>query len=347
MLNPVHLRTLRVVLTAGSFADAARRLGYSPSAVSQQILTLERQLRLTLFERDARSIRPTAAAHAVAERAAPALGEFTKLDQELRLLADGTIGRLRIVSFPSASERLLPPALSALRRQRPEVEVELEEAEPHTAVEMLESADVDVALVYTYGTTVPSWARAHSLGPILEEDVLLIRGPARPGCLGDPDTPLPGLEEFADTTWMATRRDTLGAANLDRLCRDSGFEPQIRYRSNNYGVLEGLVASGLGVALVPALGLRDTGEIIVRRVEGAEAKRHVWAIAAPTVPTELYEMFVVALRRAAAGQHKHFARVSASSLQTASTLNARGKSALTVRDRRRSVAGPAETPSSS
>ena len=59
MLNPLHLRTLTTVLEAGSFAVAARRLGYTPSAVSQQIAALERVVRLPLFEREARSIRPT------------------------------------------------------------------------------------------------------------------------------------------------------------------------------------------------------------------------------------------------------------------------------------------------
>ena len=308
MLNPVHLRTLGVVLAAGSFADAARRLGYTPSAVSQQISTLERLLRLTLFERDAHAIRPTAAAHAVAERAIPALGALRTLDEDLRMLAGGTIGRLRIVSFPTASEQLLPAALSALRRQRPRVEVELDEAEPQRSMQLLESGEVDVVLVYTYGTVAPRWARAHALVPILEEDLLLISRPERPNCSAESDPPLDDLGDFTDATWIATREDTLGAANVERLCRESGFEPHIRYRSNNYGVIEGLVASGLGVALVPALGL-EGGGVSAQRVEDTEAKRRVWAVTASTIPAELSEVFVTALRRAASRQSARFVRV--------------------------------------
>ena len=66
MLNPVHLKTLTVVLRFGSFADAARYMGYTSSAVSQQISALERQLKVRLFDRDARSIRPTSAAVEIA-----------------------------------------------------------------------------------------------------------------------------------------------------------------------------------------------------------------------------------------------------------------------------------------
>jgi DNA-binding transcriptional LysR family regulator len=213
MLNPVHLRTLGVVLAAGSFADAARRLGYTPSAVSQQISMLERQLRLALFERDAHAIRPTAAAQHVAALAVPALGALRVLDEDLRMLAGGTIGRLRIASFPTASERLLPMALSALRRQRPRVAVELDEVEPPASMQLLASGEVDVALVYTYGTVMPRWAGAHPLVQILEEDLLLISRPERPGCHAESEPAVEDLGESVEATWIATREDTLGAAH--------------------------------------------------------------------------------------------------------------------------------------
>lgn len=310
MLNPVHLRTLGVVLAAGSFADAARRLGYTPSAVSQQISTLERQLRLTLFEREAHAIRPTAAALAVAERAVPALGALRAMDDDLRALAGGTIGRLRIASFPTASERLLPAALSTLRRQRPRVEVELDETEPHASMQLLEAGEIDVALVYTYGTMTPRWARGHRLEPVLEEDLLLISRPELPGAPADVPPPLVGLEDFADATWITTREDTLGADAMERLCRDGGFEPSIRYRSNNYGVLQGLVASGLGVALVPALGLVDPTTVVARSIADPQARRRVSVVASPTVPTDLAEAFVAALRKAASRLTGEFVRMS-------------------------------------
>lgn len=310
MLNPTHLRTLEAVLTSGSFADAARHLGYTPSAVSQQVASLERQLRVTLFEREAHAIRPTAAALTVAERAVTALGALRTLDDDLRLLAEGRIGRLRVVSFPTASERLLPGALSTLRRQLPRVEVELDEAEPPTAMRLLDAGEADVALVYTYGATTPRWAREHELVPVLEEDLLVITGPDRPGSVDEDSARLDGLGDFARATWVATRSDTLGAATLVRLCQDSGFEPDVRFRSNNYGVLHGLVASGLGVALVPAISLDRRTDVVARPLADPAARRRVSVVVSPSVPDELVEALVGALRRAASRSGSVHVRVS-------------------------------------
>ncbi len=114
MLNPLHLRTLTTVLQTGSFAVAARRLGYTPSAVSQQIAALERAVRLPLFEREARIIRPTPAATFLATRGQEVLAALGALQDDVRGLADGAIGTIRLGSFPTASQHLLPAALAAL-----------------------------------------------------------------------------------------------------------------------------------------------------------------------------------------------------------------------------------------
>lgn len=92
MLNPVHLRTLSVVLRTGSFAEAARRLGYTGSAVSQQISALERQLKTSLFERDAHSIRATPAAEFIASRSSAALGALEALEDDITQLMEGAVG---------------------------------------------------------------------------------------------------------------------------------------------------------------------------------------------------------------------------------------------------------------
>ncbi len=109
MLNPVHLRTLATVLRCGSFADAARQLGYTPSAVSQQISTLERQLKVALFERDARSIRATPAAEFIVENSSAALGSLRTLEDDISLLLGGVIGRIRVGSFPPRASNSFPP----------------------------------------------------------------------------------------------------------------------------------------------------------------------------------------------------------------------------------------------
>src|SRR5699024_9840120 len=108
MLNPVHLQTLITVLRTGSFADAARELGYTGSAVSQQVARLERSARVTLFDRSARSITPTPAAELLASRSREVLATIRDLEDDVLAIAKGRLGTLRVGSFPTASERLLP-----------------------------------------------------------------------------------------------------------------------------------------------------------------------------------------------------------------------------------------------
>ena len=141
MLNPLHLRTLTAVLQTGSFAVAARRLGYTPSAVSQQIAALERAAGLPLFEREAHGIRPTPAAAWLRGRGQEVLAALGALQDDLRGLADGVTGTVRLGSFPTAGEHLLPAALAALAAGAPSVEVLLDEGEPDELVPRVHDGD--------------------------------------------------------------------------------------------------------------------------------------------------------------------------------------------------------------
>lgn len=113
-------------------------------------------------------------------------------------------------------------------------------------------------------------------------------------------TKLSDLAGLAEETWIATRADTQGAATVGRLCRLAGFEPDIHFRSNNYAVLQGLVAAGMGVAIAPALALEEHAVIWARRVADPEATRTVSVVFSPGVPRGLAEVFTTALRRAGA-----------------------------------------------
>jgi DNA-binding transcriptional LysR family regulator len=294
VLNPVHLRTLAMVLRTGSFAEAARRLGYTGSAVSQQISTLERQVRTPLFERDAHSIRATPAAEFIAARSHAALGALEALEDDISLLMDGVVGRLRLGSFPTASERLLPDALSSFTASHPDIDVQLDEAEPQELVPLLESREIDLAVVYRYSLVPRAWPRTVLAHPVLREELLVVRA-------GDGSQP-PGvidLAELAGETWVSTREGTSGAAVLRHLCRARGFEPAVSYRSNNYSVIQGLVRAGLGVALVPALGHEPGPGLSAARIADSPAFREVLVAGSPTAPQPVVEAFIGSFRRAA------------------------------------------------
>lgn len=275
VLNPLHLRTLIEVVRTGSFAEAARRLGYTPSAVSQQISGLERAVRLPLFEREAHSVRATVAAELLADRSLEVLASFDALHHEIEAISSGSLGRVRLGSFPTASATLLPQGLALFARRYPSVAVQLDEGEPDELLGVLQDGELDVALVYRYDLVPRTWPQRLVETELLHEDLLLLL-PVEHRLAGRGDI---ALGDLRDATWIASREGTAGVTCLERACAAAGFTPRIAFRSNDYDVVEGLVAAGLGIAMVPALG-HDTSVsgITAAGVAGPRVQRHISAL---------------------------------------------------------------------
>ncbi|UYM07271.1 LysR family transcriptional regulator [Solicola gregarius] len=295
MLNPVHLRTLTAVVRTGSFADAARRLGYTASAVSQQIAALERAVQVPLFERDAHSITATPAAEFLAERAHDALLALDGLDDDVRGLAAGELGRLRLGSFPTASERLLPGGLSAYRDDHPDVRVELDEGEPAELVALLRDGELDVAVVYRYDLVPQRWPAGLVRTPLVDERLLLLLPDGHPLVRPARVT----LADLADETWVRTREGSSGATCLDRMCAVADFVPRVSVRSNDYDVIREFVRSGLGIALVPALAHEPAEGIATRTLDDVDVRRHVLALHRATGVGPTAPVLIAALAAAA------------------------------------------------
>jgi DNA-binding transcriptional LysR family regulator len=130
---------------------------------------------------------------------------------------------------------------------------------------------------------------------VLHEDLLVVRA----GGESDEEPDQVDLGSLGDETWISTREGSPGAAVLRHLCRDRGFEPAVSYRSDNYAVIQGLVRTGLGIAMVPALGHRPGPGLSASRIGHAAAYREVLAASSPTAPVALVEAFVGSLTRAA------------------------------------------------
>ncbi|BCB92082.1 LysR family transcriptional regulator [Phytohabitans suffuscus] len=302
MLNVHHLRTLAEVVSTGSFAAAAVSLGYTASAVSQQMTALERATGLVLFERGARSARPTSAARHLASRGAGLIDQLTGVERDARSLAAGARGVVRLGSFPTASAALVPGAIARLLRRTPEVAVQLDEGEPDDLVAALRSGSVDVAVVYRYPLSPRRWPPDMVATPLLDDPLRLTvaadhRIVTRPSWR---------LADLAGETWIASRETTAGARALARLCADAGFTPRVAFRSNDYAVVRALVRAGLGVALVPALAdALGTGggvhQCAVTDARGGPARREVFVLHRPDSSAPLVPATVEALRRAAEG----------------------------------------------
>ena len=292
MDRPQHLRTFQAVYRTGSFAVAARELGYTSSAVSQQIAALERDTGLVLFERQAHGIRPTAVAHRLVELSRPVLASMDELEHEVRRLATGATGRIRLGSFPTASVRLVPPLLSTFAAEHPGAEVSLVEEEPDDLVGQLVDGRLDVALLYEYGLCPRQWPAGVGTRPLVHEDLLLLQPADGPQAVR--------LTQLAERRWITSRDGTDGALSLARLCAAAGFTPSIAYRSNDYDVVRELVAATRGVAIVPALGHSPDSRVATGRLAQRGAHRTV-LVAHRGAPHPLLVNFLSVVRRTAGG----------------------------------------------
>lgn len=147
MLDVRRLPVLRAVITSGSITAVARNLGYTPSAISQQLSTLEREAGTELFERVGRGIRPTPAGTLLSEHAEVFSGQLAKAEAALTELKNGRTGRLAIRYFATAGAALAPPAVAAIRAEYPGIELDLKLTEPNDPMPEIESGRADIAIV--------------------------------------------------------------------------------------------------------------------------------------------------------------------------------------------------------
>jgi DNA-binding transcriptional LysR family regulator len=290
MLDLRRLRLLSELARRGTIAEVARVVGYTPSAISQSLLQLEREAGVPLLERDGRRVRLTPAAHGLVARTDRVLAELDAAEAELA--ADhGTVrGTVVIGSFPSAAAGVVVPAVADLCERHPELSCPVVEHEPEDGIPVLRSGELDVLVSESYEgvPAVPTGGlEAHEL---LSEPLLLVlpresagpepaRGDAATGPTRQDGTPEPvALESLAGARWIAGLAGTQFSAALDGACRQAGFTPRIVHRADDARLIETLVQGGLGIALLPALA--RTGSEAVRFAEATPAppRRHVTAL---------------------------------------------------------------------
>ncbi|MFE7465682.1 LysR family transcriptional regulator [Streptomyces sp. NPDC057499] len=250
MIEARHLRVLRAVAATGSFSAAARELGCTQPAVSQQMKALEGSAGTPLLIRTGREMRLTQAGEALVRHASGILAGLTAAEEEVAAIAGLRAGRVRLVSFPSGSSTLVPCALAALREAHPGTRVSLVEAEPPRSVEMLREGDCDIALAFRYGASCGEWDDL-VVRPLLADRLIgLVPEGHRLS-----DAASVGIAELAGESWIAgcprCRRQ------LVEVCEASGFTPRIDFATDDYPAVVGLVGAGLGVAVLPELAIES------------------------------------------------------------------------------------------
>lgn len=271
MLDVKQLKVLKAVSEHGSFSAAAEALSYTQPAISQQIASLEKQANAQLVDRGSRGVRLTDAGRALVEHAEVVLARLAAAEAELEAIAGVRGGRVRLSSFPTAGASLLPPAVALFTRRHPEVELSFVEKEPEEAVQMLRSAELEVAIAFEYrDLSQPEFDRLYEgieLRHLLDDPMFLAMPRDHPVAR----KPRARLEDVAEDIWI--QNDTRGPCGRLHLaaCAGAGFEPKIGYVSDDYNVVQGLIAAGVGVSLLPALALTNLREDIAVRSLGRRA----------------------------------------------------------------------------
>lgn len=300
MLNANLLAVHRAVVAEGSLTRAAAVLGYTVSAVSQQLATLEGQAGSELFERVGRGVRPTAAGRLLAEHAEGILHDIEQAELALADLREGRAGRIRVVTFPSAGESLLPAAIADLRERLPGLRVRPAVAEAVPALRRLRAGEVDLVVVVEPfplgGQPDDDLHRWH----LLDDEYRLLVPHGHPLARRRRVR----VEELSGADWVITMgpADYVARTTWD-LCRRAGFGPRIVAESDEFGVTQGYVAAGMGVALAPLLALAAVRpDVAVRRLRPDPEPRHIWAATRPTLATQQPVVAMVqALQAAVAG----------------------------------------------
>ncbi len=275
MLDVKRLRVLREVAAKGSYSAAAESLAYTQSAVSQQIAALEREAGARLVERSARGVRRTEAGRVLVRHTDEIHSRLADAEAELEAIAGLRGGRVRMTALPSVGATLMPRAIAEFRDRFPGVALTLEPAEPPEALGKLRAGECDVAVTVDAAFCAidePGIDVRHLL-----DDPMYVVLPS-----GHPLARKPSirLEELRDESWIggSTGSGCPDTLILMRACNNAGFEPRIAFHSDDYLAIQGFVAAGVGLALIPDIALlavRD--DVAIRSLASRAPSRRLQA----------------------------------------------------------------------
>ncbi len=251
-LDVGRLLLLREVALRGTIASAARSVGLTPSAVSQQLAVLEREAGAVLLDRSPRGVALTGAGHALASRAASIVDVLVAARADLDRISGAVTGPVRIAAVASAAATLVSACVTSLRGAEPGVEISVVVAEPAGALRMLLADDVDVAVVDEYDyvpLALPDYLVAREL---CAEELVVVAAPGRlPARGGVP------LASLAAAEWVMPPDDAACGLAVRSACRAAGFEPRVRWETDDMFLLVRAVAADHGVSVLPRLAVAD------------------------------------------------------------------------------------------
>ncbi|MCD4534457.1 LysR family transcriptional regulator [Nocardioides sp. cx-169] len=259
MIDLAALTSLRAVDTHGSVVAAADALGFTPSAVSQQVKRLERQTGVPLLERVGRGVMLTRHGRHLVDAGGRVLGDLEEIESGLHRQAGAVAGHLRIVAFSTAMRGLVAPAVRRLLDAHRDLTLQLSEREPWDTVDLVASGQCEVGVVHRWGDValaIPD----HLVAATVAQDVADV--------VVHRDHPLAGRgrvtpHDLVDEGWVATPEGTICREWLTRMYDGTGRLPRIAHQSMEFDSHLAMVRAGLGIALVPRLGRQPLGDDVV------------------------------------------------------------------------------------
>ncbi|MFF1417296.1 LysR family transcriptional regulator [Streptomyces sp. NPDC058280] len=279
MMDVRRMQVLRAVVISGSVTAAAANLGYTPSAISQQVAALEKQAGMELLERVGRGVRPTAAGRLLTEHAAVISRQVAEAETALADLRAGRTGRLEVRYFATAGAALVAPALARFRHEHPGVQVALRLGDTEDPLREVRKGPADLAVVVG-----PRDGRLEGvrLVPLLDDPyrAVLPKGHRLAA------KRVLDLADLADEPWVGNEWPAGPCLEaVLEACAGAGFAPDFVVESEDYPTAQGFVAAGLGVSLMPGtvLGNRHP-DVVVRKVRRPEPVRSIYAAVRDTSP---------------------------------------------------------------
>jgi DNA-binding transcriptional LysR family regulator len=296
MLDVRRLRTLREVALHGTIRAASEALSFTPSAVSQQLSALERELGYELLERRGRSVHLTPAALVLVERAEGILAELAQAEVEAKQVAGASEPAVRIASFASAAATIVADAVSENG-----LDAHILEADPRIGLARLRAGEVDVAILWEYDFVPLRPSGAIELVHLFDDPIHVVLPHSHPAAASGEAVELVAL---ADEPWINSTTASSCHPFIPRACLAAGFEPRIVGETNDHRTLHHLIASGVGLSLIPLLSQLDLpSSLVARPIRTNPPKRRIHAAyRSASVEERRVQLVLERLREAAASR---------------------------------------------
>lgn len=268
-----RLRLLREVSRHGSLAAAARFMGITSSAVSQQIGILERETGVPLLDRGHRGVALTGAGETLVEHAQAVLQLLEETRTAMDQLSNELAGRVRIGSITSAASSIVLPAAERLKLSSPNIQLTVTALEPEASVDRVIDGTLDLAVIDIYDHVPIPFPDYLQVKEVLSEPLVLVTGmhfEAKPGLR---------LTDLSGESWVMPPPDAACGAAVRHACKAEGFEPNVHWETDDLLLLVESISKGQGISLLPRLAVAtEAASVSLHALSGTELKRRILTV---------------------------------------------------------------------